>query len=561
MGSMPSGLFARCVLAATCALALGDVQTTRAQAFELNRFRPAPLVSDGFAVAGASSPGHLGFNLAAHLDYAHEPLIVELATREQYQVVSHQAAVHLGIALGLGERTTVFGGLPVNVVMNGGDPPDGIFTRLARPDGAGLGDAYLGARLRLLGDDKGRAVLAAQATMSLPLASVRSRQLYSGDDMIAVEPRVLLDVHLGRTTLRMNVGARIRQDEDLLDSLVGDELSYGVGAQYRFARTPLRLIADVYGATGFKNFAQGTESPIEALLGGKFQHASGFHAALAAGPGFAHGVGTPEVRALATVGFTRVRADPPVERAAAPAAPPREPPAEDAREPVAPADQDGDGLVGDADRCPLEAEDHQAPDDHDGCPVLDDDRDGVPDATDQCPGEAEDLDAHLDDDGCADPDNDGDGIRDASDACPLEVGEAEQNGCPSVRVDAASGTLSVLGRVRFATGDEHALPGGIATLRRIKRELEQDTSIQRVRVEGYADPRGQTTANLNLSKRRARVIARWLRDNGIALERLQILACGETPVPEDAASIEDRRVDLRASEPQAAEDCTPVSLR
>src|SRR4051812_21794225 len=80
-----------------------------AQAFELNRFRPAPLQSDGLALSGTDTLGHLGFNIALTADYANDPLVVELATGQEYSVVAHQTALHLNGALGLGKRTLLFG--------------------------------------------------------------------------------------------------------------------------------------------------------------------------------------------------------------------------------------------------------------------------------------------------------------------------------------------------------------------------------------------------------------------------------------------------------------------
>nr|HPH70376.1 porin family protein [Kofleriaceae bacterium] len=78
-------------------------------------------------------------------------------------------------------------------------------------------------------------------------------------------------------------------------------------------------------------------------------------------------------------------------------------------------DPDSDGIKGDADKCPTEAEDKDGFQDEDGCPDADNDGDGVPDTADKCPGEAEDKDGFQDEDGCPEADNDGDGIPDAAD--------------------------------------------------------------------------------------------------------------------------------------------------
>lgn len=76
-------------------------------------------------------------------------------------------------------------------------------------------------------------------------------------------------------------------------------------------------------------------------------------------------------------------------------------------------DEDGDGLLGDEDPCPLEATGLEA----------DSDGDGIGDGCDSCPLNADPLDADLDGDllgDACDPDDDGDGLDDEVDACPRD---------------------------------------------------------------------------------------------------------------------------------------------
>ncbi len=107
--------------------------------------------------------------------------------------------------------------------------------------------------------------------------------------------------------------------------------------------------------------------------------------------------------------------------------------------PPPPADPDGDGIVGEADKCPDQAEDKDGFQDDDGCPDGDNDGDGIADDADKCPMEPEDTDGFQDDDGCPDLDNDGDGIADATDKCPLEAedkdGFQDDDGCPDLDND------------------------------------------------------------------------------------------------------------------------------
>ena len=54
-------------------------------------------------------------------------------------------------------------------------------------------------------------------------------------------------------------------------------------------------------------------------------------------------------------------------------------------QPPLPPDPDGDGIVGDKDKCPDVAEDKDGFEDEDGCPDPDNDVDGIPDPQDKCP--------------------------------------------------------------------------------------------------------------------------------------------------------------------------------
>lgn len=99
------------------------------------------------------------------------------------------------------------------------------------------------------------------------------------------------------------------------------------------------------------------------------------------------------------------------------------------------ADYDHDGLKGDDDKCPDDAEDLDGFEDGDGCPEKDNDKDGIEDHADQCPNQAEDKDGVADTDGCPETDADGDGVLDEADKCPAVKGPVENQGCPDTDAD------------------------------------------------------------------------------------------------------------------------------
>jgi outer membrane protein OmpA-like peptidoglycan-associated protein len=91
-----------------------------------------------------------------------------------------------------------------------------------------------------------------------------------------------------------------------------------------------------------------------------------------------------------------------------------------------PLDSDGDGVTDDRDRCPNTPRGVNV--DADGCP-LDSDGDGVPDYRDKCPNTP--RGAKVDANGCP-LDSDGDGVPDYRDKCPNTPRGAKVNadGCP-----------------------------------------------------------------------------------------------------------------------------------
>ena len=70
-------------------------------------------------------------------------------------------------------------------------------------------------------------------------------------------------------------------------------------------------------------------------------------------------------------------------------------------------------------------------------------------------------------------------------------------------------------------------PDGEATLRRNAEWLRKWTSVK-VRVDGCADPRGTNEYNFGLGLRRADIIRAFLVSQGIALDRIEVVAVGDT---------------------------------
>jgi outer membrane protein OmpA-like peptidoglycan-associated protein len=545
------------------ALTLGFPALASAQGFPLQRYRASEVPEDGFAVSRPIDRGHDRWGAHAHLVYSLNPLVYESsfgdAGTEVGAIVENQVTLDAGLSWGLFDRLIVYAGFPVHLLMTGEARGDA-----AAPDDATLGDPWLGARVRLFGENDEAVSVAAQATLTLPLADgVLEGQAYSGETTVSFVPELLAEIRPGPVRITANLGLRLRDEHEAAGRVrVPNELTWGLAAAVRLFESDGTLdgIIEAVGSHGLDYFGRRETLSVEVLAGLEYFAKSGFNAGLAGGSGLSRGIGTPDLRVVLSLGYV-------------------EPVAGAEPEPPPPADRDEDGIADDVDRCADEPEDLDDYEDEDGCPDLDDDGDGVPDSadecveeaedvdgiadedgcpetdadgdgvaddTDRCPLEAEDADEFQDADGCPDPDNDQDGVPDAEDACPTAPGAAEAEGCPrAVRLDLESGQIRIIERIEFETNRATLQAGAEAILEEVRAVLEVNPQIERVRVEGHTDDRGPDRRNLRLSQGRAGTVLFWLRDHGIAAERLEGWGCGETRPLEEGTTEEARQANRR----------------
>jgi len=130
-------------------------------------------------------------------------------------------------------------------------------------------------------------------------------------------------------------------------------------------------------------------------------------------------------------------------------------------------------------------------------------------------------------------DSDSDGILDANDACPEAGGRAShnprKNGCPAVRVD--HGQILTLEPIKFRHDSAEIHPASRPVLLAIVKVLREHEDIKKISVNGYTDDRGNRKHNVDLSRRRAAAVKRWLAGHHIPRARLQSKGFGpEQPI-------------------------------
>lgn len=185
-----------------------------------------------------------------------------------------------------------------------------------------------------------------------------------------------------------------------------------------------------------------------------------------------------------------------------------------------PLDTDKDGIFDGLDKCPDTPLDVAV--DVRGCP-LDTDGDGVPDFKDKQPDTL--AGAVVDADGVA-LDADGDAVPDGIDKCPdtpIAV-LVDELGCPLAKPL----TEKIVLNIKYTPGSFRPDKEARVILDEIVETMRAYPNLT-IEINGYTDALGSATGNLKLSRKRADAVMGYLRDQGVAAERLTAQGYGEDP--------------------------------
>ncbi len=408
-------------VAAAAVAALGVLGATGAPAqaqevqedsdFSVERLRVA-MDRDGLIdTEWGGVPEHKHWELGLWLGASDDPLVVYRMTAEDRV----GALVHRRVGGSLHASLALWGRLELGVqtalvlYQSRADVIDGGMTMLPELDSLGLGALTLTPKVQLLRQAKHGVDLAVLAAVGVPLGGGGD---YLREDGAGISPELAVSRAFGAFRVSTNVGYRSRPQTTVLNLIVDDELFARLGAGYRFVdanpdAAPVELALSLSGSTSAADaFGTFNGNALEALGQVGYDFRGPLFGFVGGGVGLNEGHGTPDWRVMAGVRYA----------------------------PERPLDLDGDGLIGDADRCPLVPEDFDDFEDGDGCADVDNDQDRVLDVDDGAPNDPEDHDDFEDGDGVPDPDNDQDGILDTADTCPLDPetvnGYQDTDGCP-----------------------------------------------------------------------------------------------------------------------------------
>jgi peptidoglycan-associated lipoprotein len=97
-----------------------------------------------------------------------------------------------------------------------------------------------------------------------------------------------------------------------------------------------------------------------------------------------------------------------------------------------------------------------------------------------------------------------------------------------VRITQVAEGLKFMMPVNFAFDDATVREEDKPSITRFAQVVQQHYPNAKITVEGFADPAGSRTYNVNLSQRRAEAVKQYLTEAGLMTEMVQTVAYGET---------------------------------
>ncbi|MDH5675667.1 MAG: OmpA family protein [Myxococcales bacterium] len=382
--------------------------------FPVDNFKPAASARGFWVTENGTLLGHLhpSVNLYAH--YASRPLqLINTDTGDrQQELIKDRLNLDLLMAMGFFDILELGVAVPVTVLQD-----TGSLRLLDRPvgddAGAGLRDIRIIPKIQVAAATDNVVALAVALPISVPTGDPQN---FLGNDGVTFSPTLILSADTDYFDWAINAGYRLRKDQSVNFSLeqetvaIDDEVFGSMGMKIAFVPEVFELVGDVFVSTSIKE-QDIEEIPVETMGGIRLYLGPGLLVHAGGGAGLTRGIGAPEFRVLAGVGY------------------------EYGRDP----DPDKDGILTEVDSCPMDPEDFDKFEDADGCPEPDNDKDGVLDPSDKCPQVPEDRDGFEDTDGCPDTDNDKDGILDPEDGCPMDPEDVDNfedtDGCPDADND------------------------------------------------------------------------------------------------------------------------------
>lgn len=141
-------------------------------------------------------------------------------------------------------------------------------------------------------------------------------------------------------------------------------------------------------------------------------------------------------------------------------------------------------------------------------------------------------------------DRDRDGVPNADDRCPDLPGDPSNYGCPKITEKARNTFTKALRGIKFETDRDVIKPSSYSVLQEVVNVLKEYPEYN-VTICGHTDNRGGAEYNLDLSKRRAEAVAKFLENNGISKKRMKTEGYGLSRPIATNETVEGRALNRR----------------
>ena len=118
---------------------------------------------------------------------------------------------------------------------------------------------------------------------------------------------------------------------------------------------------------------------------------------------------------------------------------------------------------------------------------------------------------------------------------------------PTGKVEVKGDSVNIPGNIVFETKSAKIKEGSGSevVLEQLKKFLDDNPQVTKLRIEGHTDNVGQPADNMKLSGERSATIKKWLIDHGVVKERLLATGFGETKPIADNSKEEGRSQNRR----------------
>lgn len=478
--------------------------------FNVQLFRPSGAPQDLVVVTQSRPLSHLSVAGGPYFSYSLNPLtlVPEGGDLGKISLVGNRLQLDAMASVGLFDWAEVGVDMPL-ILAQGGQNLEVIGTE-GSVESFVLGDLRFTGKLAVPGlrrpaEGKGFGA-ALTLNVSLPTGE---QDAFAGDGELTWAPGLVLDYRFGNgILLALNGGFWKRPDYVFNGVSVGDMMPFGVGTEVPIVRgSGITAVGLVHGAVSLEKLPnEPRQVPAELLIGLRWYSSTGLTFTFGGGAGCGCSLASPTLSFFTSIIWipAKTREWEALERFKDPPEP--TPP---------PVDPDADSVIGEGDLCPNVA----GPVGNSGCPDTDQDGDSVADRLDRCPDQP--------------------------------AGSRGRDGCPLAR--RKGNKIVILEEVNFATDQDVILSESFPILEEVARVMNENPEADRILVEGHTDSRASDAYNLELSRRRAASVMRFLIESGVAAERLCSQGFGRSRPLADNATEEgmalNRRVEFTFQPP------------